>query len=107
MIKSEGYKAFKGTMRITPKNNTPAFYVYGEWLYHPASKCWYANGKSYGEDICKVEFDLTDGIEEILSKCRHRLEKQFKKSFNNATRIKLSQILYDVFGGANSIVGGD
>jgi len=35
MIQVEGYKAFRGTMRITPKNpQFPQQEIHGDWLYN-------------------------------------------------------------------------
>ena len=67
MIQVDGYKAFRGTMRITPynKNNEP-FEVHGDWLYKPEYGCWYGHVEQYGpfvssfgEKICKVVEDET------------------------------------------------
>lgn len=63
MLKCEGYKMFKGLMRITPKNDTwPSHLVKGVWFYKPEYNCWYCNGSSYTADICSVEEDWTEGI---------------------------------------------
>lgn len=55
MIEVEGYKTFKGVMRIVPKNVlfTP-FEVKGDWLYKPETDCWYNGGSSYPASICEV-----------------------------------------------------
>lgn len=50
----EGYKAFRGTMRITPKAAVPAYDLHGDWLYKPETGCWYSNGSSFPEDICTI-----------------------------------------------------
>lgn len=61
MISSEGYKAFYGTMRITPKNpNMEPFDLTCDWLYKPEYQCWYGKGRSFMEEICTVLVDLTD-----------------------------------------------
>lgn len=58
MIKVEGYKAFRGTMKIVPKVSGYAPYeVSGDWLYKPDMKCWYGGGSSYPEEICEVLSD--------------------------------------------------
>jgi hypothetical protein len=55
MIRVEGYCAFHGTMRITPKCSVPPFTVTADWLYKPDTGCWYGKGGSYPEWICEVE----------------------------------------------------
>lgn len=55
MICVEGYKAFKGTMLITPKDTAiEPFTMFGQWLYKPEYGCWYGCGHSFHEDICTV-----------------------------------------------------
>lgn len=55
MIKVEGYKAFKGTMKIIPVSKEIAPYeISGDWLYKPDTDCWYCGGWSYPEQICEV-----------------------------------------------------
>ena len=49
-----GFKAFRGTMRITPKAAVPAYDLHGDWLYKPESGCWYGKGSSFPEDICTI-----------------------------------------------------
>lgn len=58
MIKVEGYKAFRGEMKISPKNIliTP-FVVRADWLYKPETNCWYGGGASYPVEICEVVSD--------------------------------------------------
>ena len=54
MICVEGYKAFRGEMKITPKN--PAISPYtmtGDWLYKPDTDCWYGKGQSFPASICE------------------------------------------------------
>ena len=51
----EGYKAFRGTMKIRPKTaSVPSFELSGDWLYKPETKCWYGKGSSFAEDICTI-----------------------------------------------------
>lgn len=51
----EGYKMFRGTMKIRPKTaSVPAFELTGDWLYKPETKCWYGKGSSFAEDICTI-----------------------------------------------------
>lgn len=60
MICVEGYKAFHGTMRITPKNpKIEPFDKTCDWLYKPEHKCWYGGGLSYSEEICKVVKEIS------------------------------------------------
>ena len=60
MICVEGYKAFRGTMRIAPKPRTvEPFELRGEWLYKPQYDCWYGCGQSFGADICEIVEDET------------------------------------------------
>jgi hypothetical protein len=56
MIHVEGYRAFHGDMRITPKNKLySSFYICDEdWLYKPDTDCWYGNGQSFPAEICEV-----------------------------------------------------
>lgn len=60
MIRVEGYKAFRGVMRIIPKNEKFSPYeVEGDWLYKPEYDCWYGKGSSYPASICEVVEDYT------------------------------------------------
>lgn len=60
MITVEGYKAFRGTMKITPKcPEVSPFTVSGAWLYKPDTDCWYCGGNSFVADICEVIKDFT------------------------------------------------
>ncbi len=67
MIEVDGYKMFRGTMRITPVDPkfTPVE-ARGDWLYKPEYKCWYGRVSQYGpfvssfgEKICEVVEDET------------------------------------------------
>ena len=55
MIQVEGYKAFHGDMKSTPKNALyPSFYICNkDWLYKPDTDCWYGNGQSFSAEICE------------------------------------------------------
>lgn len=58
MICVEGYKAFKGTLRITPKCMcVKPFELEGEFLYKPDTGCWYGCGSSFAASICEVVKD--------------------------------------------------
>lgn len=60
MLQSEGYKMFRGTMRIVPKSDKfQPFEVTTDWLYKPEYNCWYGNGSSYAAEICEVVDDQT------------------------------------------------
>ena len=59
MIKVEGYKAFKGVMKITPKiSKVKPFELEGDWLYKPDTDCWYGKGSSFSNDICEIVRDF-------------------------------------------------
>lgn len=60
MITVEGYKVFRGVMKITPKTEAvKPFELEGEWLYKPDTDCWYGDGRSFCSSICEVMEDLT------------------------------------------------
>ena len=55
MIKVEGYKAFRGVMKIIPKcESISPFELEGDWFYKPDTKCWYGKGQSFPEEICEI-----------------------------------------------------
>ena len=55
IISVEGYKAFRGTMKIRPKTAAvPSFELSGDWLYKPETNCWYGKGSSFAADICTI-----------------------------------------------------
>ena len=55
VISVEGFKAFRGTMKIQPKTaSVPPFELSGDWLYKPETGCWYGKGSSFSEDICTI-----------------------------------------------------
>lgn len=55
MIEVEGYKAFHGTMRITPKSEKfPPFELCTDWLYKPDTGYWYGGGRSFLPEICEI-----------------------------------------------------
>lgn len=55
MLQCEGYKMFKGIIRVVPKNPVfPIRDIEGTWLYKPDTKCWYCKGSSYPEEICVI-----------------------------------------------------
>lgn len=51
MLTCEGYKMFKGVMRVGECA------VDGVWLYKPEYNCWYNNGHSYPANVCTVIID--------------------------------------------------
>ena len=60
MIKSEGYKAFRSTMRIHPVGDQrQPFAVDADWIYRPRAKCWYGDGRSFPEEVCEILRDKT------------------------------------------------
>lgn len=66
MIKVEGYKAFRGIMKIIPKSNLiPPFNIEGDFLYKPEYDCWYNKGSSYPANVCEVLEDYTKWMEII------------------------------------------
>ena len=64
----EGYKAFRGVMKVTPGN--PAYEPYllsGDWLYKPDVDCWYSHGRSFPARTCSIVStvkmeDLANGL---------------------------------------------
>lgn len=73
MIKVDGYKAFRGTMKINAKTPSPQggyelnpFNLYGDWLFKPEAECWYGKVEgrvgvgSYPMEICEVLNDETN-----------------------------------------------
>lgn len=53
MICVEGYKAFRGTMKVTPGNPAyPPYELTGDWLYKPDTDCWYCKGQSFPAFTC-------------------------------------------------------
>lgn len=55
VIMVEGYRAFRGTMKITPKTaRVPSYELTGDWLYKPEYDCWYGKGSSFAADICTI-----------------------------------------------------
>ena len=58
MLTCEGYKMFKGIMKIKPISIDP-FEVEGTWLFKPEYGCWYCKGSSYSESICEIIVDNT------------------------------------------------
>ena len=57
MLTCEGYKMFKGMMKIIRTNNYE--HVEGTWLYKPEYDCWYCAGRSYPASVCKIVVDNT------------------------------------------------
>ena len=54
MIQVEGYKAFHGKMKITPKDaSVDPFILEGDWLYRPDTGCWYGCCRSFCSEICE------------------------------------------------------
>lgn len=59
LLACEGYRMFRGTATIKPKNpQFESFDVHGTWLYNPDHDCWYVNGHSYPAGIvCDIKDD--------------------------------------------------
>lgn len=64
MIKVDGFKAFHGTLHITPTiPKFKPFSVTGDCLYNPHTNCWYVQpdggglSESYPADMCLVQED--------------------------------------------------
>ena len=60
IIQVEGYKAFHGTMKITPIHSEHFFIDDCDWLYKPVTDCWYGKGRSFPADICTVVIEFDD-----------------------------------------------
>lgn len=58
MLSCEGYKMFKGAMKIKSVVR-PEYIEEGVWLYKPEYECWYCNGRSYPNENCEVVIDNT------------------------------------------------
>lgn len=59
MIRVDGYKAFRGAMRITPINENSPYEIFGDWLYKPNHDRWYVRKNfgmtmSFPSDICEI-----------------------------------------------------
>jgi hypothetical protein len=51
----DGYKMFKGRMKISPKDrNATPYYITGTWLYKPATDCWYCENSFWSSKICEI-----------------------------------------------------
>lgn len=64
MIEVDGYKAFHGTLRVTPVNGNEPYTLTGDCLYEPEHDCWYVQVpgmwcQSIPADICEVVEDDT------------------------------------------------
>ena len=59
MLDCEGYKMFKGSMKISPLNSKSSYLKTGVWLYKPDTKCWYCYGVSYPKEVCEIITDNT------------------------------------------------
>lgn len=91
MIEIEGYKAFHGTMRITPKCSVPPFELTGNWLYKPEYKCWYGCGRSFGADICEVVRESTDDGKIEVVTCEGC--KNWDQNLENGLTVKRCSVL--------------
>lgn len=41
MLNCDGYKMFKGTVTVTPRNGKAPYDMTGTWLYRPDVNYWY------------------------------------------------------------------
>lgn len=62
MIKIEGYKAFRGILKITPFKGKP-YCKTGDFLYKPDTRCWYDGWSSYPAEICEVEEEFNHDVQ--------------------------------------------
>ena len=53
MLTCEGYKIFKGVMKVGTQ------VIEGVWLYKPEYDCWYCKGSSYPAEACNIITDET------------------------------------------------
>jgi hypothetical protein len=58
MLTCEGYKMFKGVMKIIRINGNDE-HIEGTWLYKPEYECWYCKGSSYPQNVCTILVDNT------------------------------------------------
>lgn len=59
MIEVDGYKAFRGTIRVTPLNGNHPYTLTGDCLYKPLTDCWYVQRtgdwpKSVPAVLCEI-----------------------------------------------------
>lgn len=71
MLKSEGYKMFRGEATIVPLTEMKPFKVSGDWLYKPDTGCWYVNGWSYPAEVVK---EIKEKDDEIMAVAKMKLE---------------------------------
>lgn len=64
MLKSEGYKMFRGSATVRPANGQ-VLILTGDWLYKPEWDCWYVNGHSIPASIVADFQEEKDAILEI------------------------------------------
>jgi hypothetical protein len=61
MIEVDGYKAFRGIMRIVPKGGLmKPREIEGDWLYNPETNYWCCGKEHYPCTICQVIKDYTE-----------------------------------------------
>lgn len=55
MLECEGYKMFKGILKVFPKSDKiKPFQLEGTFLYKPECDCWYGDGRSFAARICEI-----------------------------------------------------
>lgn len=86
MLKSEGYKMFRGSAAIRPFKCEP-YEEDGDWLYKPEWNCWYVNGRSYPAEIVTDIFDREDEVCYVLMEKIQALEDMVA-TVENAAEIR-------------------
>ena len=60
MIVVNGYKAYNGVMKITPKTKcVSASAIEGDWFYNPSDDCWHGKKGAYPAELCTIVRDNT------------------------------------------------
>lgn len=75
MIQQNGFKAFRGVMRITPVNpDFEPFEIDSDWVYVPEYDCWYGGGRSFVSRCCTVlsEHDIVKPEAKPLVLCMNK-----------------------------------
>jgi len=68
MLVCEGYKMFKGRMKVTPAPGATRkpFYMTGTFLYKPEYDCWYCNGDPDFPWGTSVSAELCSDFREVM-----------------------------------------
>ena len=54
IIEVEGFKSFRGKMRVDFPIFKESDIIAGDWLYKPNEECWYCGGNSYPAEFCEI-----------------------------------------------------